>query len=121
MSVFYTEPYTYNIEPMYEERPSIDKVSTSGRNGSLLKELGLKTNWEYRQYITKNGDEILYYNRSQGYKDNGVSTVSGPLPVSRGVSTSDLKEAYLNQYRMESMMVAPELSTEDVFNIRNKK
>lgn len=119
MSVFYTEPYTY--EPTYEKRPLIDKVSSSGRNWSLLQELGLKTNWEYRQYMTKNGVEILYYNRSQGYNDNGVSPASGDLPVSRGVSTTDLKEAYLNQYRMESMMVAPELSTEDVLNIRSKK
>lgn len=124
MSVFYSEPYTYSIQPSERsgqaESPVV-KVTPVGRNESLLQELGLKTNWEYRQYVTKNAEEILYYNRSQTYKDNGVSPAVVQLPSSQGMSTSDLKEAYLNRYRMESMMVAPEISSEDVLNIRSKK
>lgn len=105
-------------------------------NNYLLKEIGVETNWQYRQYMIKNAKDIMKYNCIQASTDSGYvkrysdlmssSTYSTPYIVSSlvdntrptGYETSDLKETYLTREQLQSRMVAPELTQEQAFKLR---
>jgi len=101
-------------------------------NEHLLKEIGVSTNWQYRQYLTKNAKEIMKYNCLQTstdagyikrYADLGSSSYSTPyvFPNSEnnqkpvGYQASDLKDIYLSREQLESRMVAPEITQAELF------
>jgi hypothetical protein len=100
-------------------------------NAHLVKELGIKSNWDYRQYLTKNSKEIMQYNCKQAandigytmrYSDLGKSSTTPYLYSSAmessapiGYQTSDLKELYLSREQLQSRMVAPELTQAELF------
>jgi hypothetical protein len=107
-------------------------------NDHLLKEIGVETNWQYRQYLMKNGKEIDKYNRIQYATDAGYFKRYGdePTPVHKtpyvyksaegsqkpaGYTTSDLKEIYLSREQLQSRMVAPELTQAELYNQRIQK
>ena len=102
-------------------------------NEHLLREIGVETNWQYRQYLTKNAKEIMKYNCIQAstdsgylkrYSDLGISGYSTPYvfpsaennqkPV--GYQASDLKDIYLSRQQLESRMVAPEITQAELFD-----
>ena len=107
-------------------------------NEHLLKEIGVQTNWQYRQYLTKNAKDIMKYNCVQASTDSGYlkrytdltgETYSTPYIASsfvdanepKGYQTSDLKELYLSREQLQSRMVAPEITQEDILRMRNQK
>ena len=90
-------------------------------NDHLLKEIGVETNWQYRQYLMKNSKEIIQYNRLQTatdagyfkrYGDEEPTVYSTPIIASdqpAKKATSDLKQVYLSREQLQAKMVAPEL------------
>jgi hypothetical protein len=118
MSVVYSEPYKYESGPVSHKKTSLP---VSGWNSRLLDELNIKTNWEYRQYMTQKSADVMKYNSSNAYDAFGYSRPSQNLMFSKSTEKpSDLKESYLNKYELESRMIAPELTAEDVRKIRYK-
>lgn len=104
-------------------------------NEHLLREIGVETNWQYRQYLTKNAKEIMKYNCIQTstdagylkrYADLGGSSHSTPyvFPSAEnsqrpaGYQASDLKDIYLSRQQLESRMIAPEITQAELFNQR---
>lgn len=117
-------------------------------NAHLLKEINVQTNWQYRQYMTKNAKDIMKYNCTQSATDAGYfkryadlanesystpylspalgsnDQLKGNEPKGnepKGYKTSDLKELYLTREQLESRMVAPEVNQEDILRMRSKK
>jgi hypothetical protein len=105
-------------------------------NNHLLKEIGVETNWQYRQYLIKNAKDIEKYNRLQCATDAGyfkrygdaTSTEVYKTPYvyksaegsqkPNGYVASDLKEIYLSREQLQSRMVAPELTQAELYNQR---
>lgn len=104
-------------------------------NSYLLKEINVHTNWQYRQYMTKNAKDIMKYNCSQSANDSGYfkryadlenNSYSTPYvsnsftdntnPI--GFQTSDLKELYLTREQLQARMVAPEITQEELLKIK---
>jgi hypothetical protein len=107
-------------------------------NNHLLKEIGVETNWQYRQYLIKNATEIVKYNRLQTandagyfkrYGDDDSSSYSTPYlyqtPGSKqkpqGYSSSDLKDMYLSREQLQARMVAPELTQSELYHTKTQR
>lgn len=106
-------------------------------NNHLLKELGVTSNWQYRQYLTNHSKEIMKYNCIQSANDAGYyrryigepneKPYSTPYIVPsfvdtskpEGYQTSDLKEIYLSREQLHARMVAPEITQEDLLKRQN--
>ena len=106
-------------------------------NKYLLKDSGIKSNWQYRQYMIDNGKDIMKYNRMQSATDAGyikrfddlskeqvhstpymfTSYLDTTKPA--GYQTSDLKELYLTREQLESRMVAPEITQEELLKLKS--
>jgi len=98
-------------------------------NDHLIKEIGVETNWQYRQYLMKNSKQIIQYNRLQTatdagyfkrYGDSESTTYSTPIIISDKKSTqieSDLKQIYLSREQLQAKMVAPELTQSQLYHI----
>tara|TARA_B110000285_G_C15007361_1_gene554562 strand:- start:637 stop:1020 length:384 start_codon:yes stop_codon:yes gene_type:complete len=89
----------------------------------------IKTNWEYRQYLTQQADEIIKSNQLEACDQCGdcpinsttdYSTTSANTPFlykncidksqPYGYNDSDLKNLYLSRNELQCRMVAPILS-----------
>jgi hypothetical protein len=107
-------------------------------NDHLIKEIGVETNWQYRQYLMKNAAEIIKYNRLQTANDAGYfkryadadsTTYSTPYvyktPGSQhkpqGYSSSDLKDVYLSREQLQARMVAPELTQAELYQTKTQR
>jgi len=99
-------------------------------NNHLLRELGIKSNWEYRRYLTQNANDIIQYNYRESANDCGYSRrfqdTSGPYNTPYlyksyqettrppGYETSNQKELYMTREQLESRMVAPVITQADL-------
>jgi hypothetical protein len=99
-------------------------------NKNILTNTGIQSNWNYRQYMQKNANQIMKYNTMQSIYSSGnnpytllnnETTNNTPYlykslhdtnnpPV--GFSNSDLKRDYMLKEQMKTRMVAPSISTE---------
>ena len=102
--------------------------STCKANNSLKKDLGLNSNYDYRQYLINNGLNIMgsnfnsvkecstkschnpntYYNNKYLFKSCDDQT----QPY--GYETSDLKKLYLSRNQLQSQLSGPILSQEQL-------
>jgi hypothetical protein len=104
-------------------------------NEHLLREIGVESNWQYRNYLTKNAKEIMKYNCIQTstdsgylkrYADLGSSTYSTPFVYPTfdnkqkptGYEGSDLKELYLTRDQLQARMIAPEITQAELYKKR---
>lgn len=96
MSIFYTEPTSYNYPIMKEPLPpsqlgyhsnnkydNFPPLMSDGRtitasyqpdavlNEQILKAVNVKTNWEYRKYMVDNAKNIMKFNCVQAANDAG--------------------------------------------------
>lgn len=97
----------------------------------IRESVGIKTNWEYRKYLTENADEIIKANQLNAcdqccacparYGDGETvpntpflykSCVESTQPY--GYEHSDLKNAYLTEYQLQCRMVTPVLTQEQL-------
>jgi hypothetical protein len=96
-------------------------------NRRIQKEENIHSNWSYRQYMQKNGLEIMKYNNSEACYDLGLDThvQTGATPSSNvpykfnsiydtsrpgyGYPNSDLKNPYISREQLNARLVAPSI------------
>ena len=114
-------------------------------NNAILQRNNIKSNWEYRQYLTANAPEIMrqnfiesatdvgYYERN--YRDAGgaaapvlATSTSRPFlyasvldpPAHLGENGSDLKNEYLTLEMLNIRQFAPVVSQEELLRMRGR-
>lgn len=100
-------------------------------NDRILKNHGIQSNWQYRQFLNKNSKEILENNFREACNDTGFNTSTPTyyhygspyiynsiedrkLPL--GVQDSDLKEVYLTREQLEARKISPEITQAELVN-----
>ena len=93
-------------------------------NERIQKQEHIKTNWEYRQYLTNNATDIMKFNKQESCYDLGLSPYlqkdnAKPEKVpklfksthdqSYGYQQSDLKMPYLSREQLQSRMISPSI------------
>ena len=111
--------------------------STCKANNSLKKDLGLNSNYDYRQYLIKNGNRLIEQNQNShidklGYNSpynisnfnldskhiyKNVSDKSQP----HGYETSDLKNLYLSRYELQAKSTGPIVTQEELLQMRSRQ
>lgn len=99
-------------------------------NQRIQQNEGIKTNWEYRQYLQHNGLQIMKYNSMESCYDLGISphvesgrTPSQNVPVlyqnafdttkpGYGYCTSDLKSPYISREQLNARIISPSIQLE---------
>jgi len=96
----------------------------AARNTEILKQNDIRSNWQYRQYLTHHSKEIMqmdmtesandvgYYQR---YLDNGNDQNADSLKTSNRSPgyidrSTDLKNAYLSREQLEARMISPAIT-----------
>ena len=97
-------------------------------NNNVIKENNIKTNWEYRNYLTNNGKEILQINTRESYNDIGYNNnkygnvtndnnytspylYTSITDTNPNIQTSDLKQMYLSREQLNSLKIIPTVNT----------
>ena len=104
-------------------------------NKKIVKDTGIKTNYQYRQYLIHNANRIQKSNNVAACDQCGVCNYGYPFQpnstgkylykscsdMSRpyGYECSDLKNAYLSRQELESRMVAPLMSQQGYLSLPN--
>ena len=117
-------------------------IMSDGRNyanwqpGAVISEnircdAGIKTNWQYRRYLTQNADAIIRANQLEACDNccscparygTGKSVPSNPHLYQScsdqgqpyGYENSDLKKLYLSQYELQCRLVTPVLTQDQL-------
>jgi hypothetical protein len=101
-------------------------------NADLIQTNGIKSNWEYRQYLQKNAHKIIEYNFHESCNDVGYFKRPIDIPsiqsnLTQGIHntphhysssldntkkpfghvSSDLKDVYLSREQLESRKISP--------------
>ena len=95
-------------------------------NQKIREENGIKSNFEYRSFMTKNADDIIAANQMEACnqccscpaRPSQSTTPSTPFLYKSctddakpfGYENSDLKEGYLSSYQLNCRILAPALS-----------
>ena len=97
-------------------------------NQRIQKQEDIKNNWQYRQYMTNNGIQIMNYNTMEACYDLGLNphTPTNATPSTNvpymynsifdtgtpgyGYYNSDLKNPYLSREQLSAKMIAPSIS-----------
>jgi hypothetical protein len=109
-------------------------------NESIRRAENIKTNWDYRRYLTTNADQIMNINSidAVNMSDHGLFEVSAyaqekqrnvPFMYSSvmdtrepfGYAPSDLKDIYLSREELQSRMVAPEITQEQILAFQRQQ
>jgi hypothetical protein len=117
----------------------------SSINDDLIQSNNLRSNWQYRKYLTNNAKDIMEYNFRESSNDvgyykrpidlpniqsNAVSNMNGIphnfssiLDQSKpfGYQTSDLKEMYLSREQLDARKISPVITQADLINNINSK
>ena len=97
---------------------------------NIKKQENIKTNWDYRNYLTKNADTIIKTNQLNACNDccacPGLFNTNQAIPnipylykscldkgQPYGYHNSDLKTTYLSRTELQQRMAAPILSQEE--------
>jgi hypothetical protein len=101
-------------------------------NERIQQKEGIKSNWEYRQYMTQNGINIMKYNTLEACYELGLNphtevnnTPSSNVPYlfkstfdttkpGYGYSNSDLKTPYLSREQLNARMISPSIEPSDI-------
>jgi hypothetical protein len=96
-------------------------------NNRIQQKEGIQSNWQYRQYLQNNGQQIIHYNNLESCYELGVPTHydTSKSPASNvpykfnsvfdtgkpgfGYCTSNLKNVYLSREQLNARLVAPSL------------
>jgi hypothetical protein len=97
-------------------------------NERIQNQEGIKTNWNYRQYLQQNALKIMQYNNSEACYDLGLDqhVQTGNTPSSNvphifkstfdtsmpgfGYCNSDLKNPYISREQLNSRLIAPSIN-----------
>lgn len=104
-------------------------------NERIQKQENIQSNWQYRQYLQKNGNQIMNYNSSEACYTLGLDphvktdrTPSDNVPhkfknifdtnkPGYGYCNSDLKNPYLNREQLNSRLIAPSINPSSYQNM----
>ena len=103
-------------------------------NEQIRQENNIKTNWQYRQYLTTNADAIIKSNQLDACDEccycpalkTGEPVPNTPFLYKScmeksqpyGYENSDLKNVYLTSYQLQARMVAPAITQEQLLQQR---
>ena len=104
-------------------------------NQNLLKTSGVKSNWEYRKYLTHNAKSIIETNFAEAANDSGYYTPEGSTTHSApaqydsyiepehvyGKFDSDLKSKYLSREQLAARLVTPVISQSELLEWQKTK
>lgn len=97
-------------------------------NERIQRQEGIQSNWQYRQYLQKNGAQIMNYNTQEACytlgldphvdsgktpSDNVPYTFKGIFDTSKpgfGYCDSDLKNPYLSSEQLNARLIAPSIN-----------
>ncbi len=103
-------------------------------NQRIQKKENIKTNWDYRQYLTNNALQAMKYNTMEACYDLGLpshsqtkKTPSSNVPYQFtstfdtsmpgfGYNNSDLKKLYLTKEQLNARLIAPSISISTQYN-----
>lgn len=109
-------------------------------NESIRRAENIKTNWDYRRFLTTNADQIMTLNKIDAVNTSGhgsfevnayeqenqrnvpfmyASVMDDREPF--GYVQSDLKETYLSREALQSRMIAPEITQEQVLEFQRQQ
>lgn len=109
-------------------------------NESIRHAENIKTNWDYRRFLTTNADQIMTLNKIDAVNTSGhgsfevnayeqenqrnvpfmyASVMDDREPF--GYVQSDLKETYLSREALQSRMIAPEITQEQVLEFQRQQ
>jgi len=112
----------------------------ASKNRELLEQSGIKSNWQYRKYLTENSKEITEQNFKEACNDTGYTKrytpnqIDGRDPVSNtpfkyssyfdnskpvGYSNSDLKDLYLSREELNARRQVPAITQDDLIKTLN--
>jgi hypothetical protein len=76
----------------------------------------IKTNWEYRQFLQKNGIQICKQNFYETCKINGLpyARENKETNTNYGYPNSDLKSLYLTREQLQSKLIAPTIMVSEI-------
>jgi hypothetical protein len=122
----------FNFPPIMDDgRTYTTWVPGAAVNDQLRKGNNIDTNWEYRQFLMHNSTNIMDTNLQQCFNQSGYSNLYGqsvtnaPFLYSTvadksqpyGYEDSDLKNIYLSRHDLQSRMIAP-IVTQDQLIMR---
>jgi hypothetical protein len=109
-------------------------------NESIRRSENIKSNWDYRRYLTTNADQIMTLNRIDAVNMSGhgsfevsayeqenqrnVPFMYASVMDSRepfGYVQSDLKDTYLSRESLQARMVAPEITQEQILEFQRQQ
>lgn len=121
--------------------PNFPPLTNDGRNiitthqpdpvyrKKTMEENNIHSNWEYRQYLTKNATNIMEHNFREFSNDIGYVKRYADAPPTNslhhyssledetkvfGTNNSDLKNIYLSREQLESRRIVPTLTQEQL-------
>jgi len=98
-------------------------------NRKIQVDSGISSNWQYRQFMQKNANDIMKYNTMQSINSSGnnpytvlntntvgnspylYNSVHQTTNPSYGFRNSDLKQEYVNKIQIKSRMISPSIPT----------
>ena len=107
-------------------------------NRELKKQNNIKSNWEYRQYLTKNANNLMDKEFSESANDTGYNMKSSQKPNIQSIEVtgfsnypysfksvlddakptghvqSDLKTAYLTREQLQSRQISPVVTQDEL-------
>ena len=100
-------------------------------NQQIKEQANIKTNWQFRKYLTENADEIIKYNQLEACDQccSCPARYGNQKPISNspylyhsctentqpyGYENSDLKNLYLSRQQLQCRMVAPAITQEQI-------
>ena len=121
-----------NIHSNFPALMSDSRTWTSWQPESVINERiqqseGIKTNWQYRQYLQQNSEQIMQYNNLEACYDLGLDATvqTGKTPTNNvphkyrstfddnhpiiGYNNSDLKTPYLSREQLNARMISPSI------------
>jgi hypothetical protein len=98
-------------------------------NESIRRSENIKSNWDYRRYLTTNADQIMSINGSFEVNSYEQEQRNVPFMYSSVMDTrepfgyvqSDLKDVYLSRDALQARMVAPEITQEQVLAFQSQR
>ncbi len=106
-------------------------------NERIQRQEGIQNNWTYRQFLQKNGQQIMNYNTQEAcytlgldphYDTNATPSSNVPYTFKNtfdsskpgfGYCNSDLKNPYLAREQLNARLVAPSINPTNIYKSRN--
>lgn len=111
--------------------------SACENNNALIKQNNIQTNYQYRQYLIKHGNQIMAANNNQACDECGFCQYSQaytPQPVGKylykscedksrpyGYENSDLKNMYVSRQALQSRLTGPLMSQQGLLTLPRSK